>query len=490
MQDQRGSCSYYIDDESDTFTEEENDNHEEEEEEEEDQEELGERQLRRVYLVTYSKADMDKYPSRRSFSDTVMSAFTKAGASVKHWACCLELHQNNEKHYHFIAAMDRMYRWNPIRAILRKDNNLNVNFSGKTLGYVAAYRYVTKSDKEVLHSDNHPDLELINSPVTKLCMTQNKVNAKRRRLSMTTSSASGSSSSNSKGKKKIIPPTRLTYPDVAQFVLKRGIKSLEVLKAVAMTRKDEGEGDLFAFLAKNNDKNVGDLINRAWSMKHAASDLREKAKSRSEKLEEAGKRKCNCSGQWARMATQIMSWNGINLQTFCDAVLELLNLGRGKNRNLYLCGPANCGKSFLLEPLEQIYRCFTTPASNKYAWTGVDDAEILFLNDFRWKVQGPIEWSEFLNLLEGAPVKLNQPKNHFATDLIISRENTIPIFATGIREIEYIGAYQQRDREEDNMMAERWVLFKFTHRIPRSDAVKIPSCSRCFYNFLMLGAYC
>ena len=57
---------------------------------------------------------------------------------------------------------------------LKSKHNINVHFFDKSIGYIAAYRYICKSDKNVLHSENHPDLRDIGSPRTKAYMKSNK----------------------------------------------------------------------------------------------------------------------------------------------------------------------------------------------------------------------------------------------------------------------------------------------------------------------------
>ena len=91
-------------------------------------------------------------------------------------------------------------------------------------------------------------------------------------------------------------------------------------------------------------------------------------------------------------------------------------------------------------------------------------------------------------MLEGAPCKLSHPKNVFATDLHIPRPNTIPIFATGIRPMEYVEAYGLRDKQETAMMDSRWRIFEFSHQIPNNDIQEIPTCSKCFYDLVILGS--
>ena len=99
-----------------------------------------------------------------------------------------------------------------------------------------------------------------------------------------------------------------------------------------------------------------------------------------------------------------------------------------------------------------------------------------------------IAWQELLNLLEGAPCKLSRPKNVFAADLHIPRSNTIPIFATGIRPIEYAGACDLRDERETTMIDSRWIIFEFSHQITKNDIQEIPACSKCFYDLVMVGS--
>ena len=53
---------------------------------------------------------------------------------------------------------------------------------------------------------------------------------------------------------------------------------------------------------------------------------------------------------------------------------ELFENGRKNGLNIFLVGPSNCGKRFLLEPLEQIFTCFINPARSKYPWAGLDEA--------------------------------------------------------------------------------------------------------------------
>ena len=66
--------------------------------------------------------------------------------------------------------MTKLRRWKSVKEQLKSKHNINVHFSDKLLGYIAAYRYICKSDKGVPHNENNPDLRDIGSPRTKACM--------------------------------------------------------------------------------------------------------------------------------------------------------------------------------------------------------------------------------------------------------------------------------------------------------------------------------
>ena len=73
-----------------------------------------------------------------------------------------------------------------------------------------------------------------------------------------------------------------------------------------------------------------------------------------------------CDGNWYDCAKEILDRSGLTVEYFSEVVRELLIKGRGKYRNLMLTGPANCGKTFLLNPLTFIFNTFCNPASCTY----------------------------------------------------------------------------------------------------------------------------
>ena len=149
-----------------------------------------------------------------------------------------------------------------------------------------------------------------------------------------------------------------------------------------------------------------------------------------------------------------------------------------------LIGPTNCGKTFLMKPLEKIFQAFQNLSNDKYAWVGADLAEIIILQDYRYSRES-ITWSDLLLLLEGEVVKLPAPKNHFSSDVVISKDT--PIFATSKSRITYPGKFNTTDERENDMMSARWMYFEFHFQIPEEKQRAIPACPRCFAELALMG---
>ena len=195
-------------------------------------------------------------------------------------------------------------------------------------------------------------------------------------------------------------------------------------------------------------KVVNKLISITWEMKSAKESLERREESRVEILKDALLEKCSCETEraWQKCARELLKMNCVTQEEFRASVQERLEKGRGKYRNIILTGPANCGKTFLLNPLNKIYRTFTNPASTSFAWVGAENAEAIFLNDFRWSPQ-IIPWQDFLLLLEDHVVHLPTPKSHFAKD--IKFDTDTPIFCTSKQSLIMVknGSLDERETE-------------------------------------------
>ena len=173
------------------------------------------------------------------------------------------------------------------------------------------------------------------------------------------------------------------------IIVEKNVKSLVELQALAHQQKKEGKTDLVKFLVNTMPRAVEDILNIAWEFENAAEKLARSKKTPLELLQEVKEKECTegCGGLWKNCAEEILANNQVPPQVFRDAVSDLPIKGRGKYRNIMINGNANCGKTFLLNPLTLIFNTFFNPASGSFAWVGVQNAERIFLNDFRWSVQ-------------------------------------------------------------------------------------------------------
>ena len=430
--------------------------------------ELGSRVVRQVYLITYARADSTLCASREDFARMVIDAFDfgNGQSKLQHWAVCREPHEGGGHHYHMAICLTANKRWGPVKRRLR-DGGINVHFQerGDIVNYVGAYIYVCKSDREVLHSDPHPDLDNVVQ-----YRTANASAANRRR-------ASG----------KDAPKKKLTNLNVMMMIRSKGIKDETSLLALAEENFEQGHTALMEYIANTPERKYKELIGKVWKIAGSRAALQRQRSTRMEKVWIAVNQRCieQCRNEtvWLEMAREVLANNHINAYVFAAAVRNLLVNGREKGGNILITGARDCAKTFLLRPLTKIFNCFTNPSSGTYAFVGIQNKEVAFLNDLRYNTL-MLPWQDFLNLLEGMEVHIPTPKTHYAED--IELESDIPFFATSIGAIQFNGKSVDPDGE-NAMMATRWHEFKFTHSIPKSDQVKFPPCPRCFAELILMG---
>ena len=376
--------------------------------------ELKPAKVRSVYLITYSQADLSIFPDRQSFVDGVCEAVLNCEgpkSKVVQWTCSQENHKKQGKHYHMTIKLNKIKRWQPIWQYLRNKWNVYVHFSNRHSNYYSAWLYTTKEDKDFIQSAGHPDLANSGPPRT---MAASQARAKRRKPTADfhdsiTDSASGRESEGdqerdqeeghspmtgrdiSKTSVKRKRSKRLSCYEESNIILEKKIQSRTELLTLASAQKAEGKTDLAEFVMNRGNRVVGESISTAWEMEKASEVL-----NKLQILEKCLQDPCTaeCYGRWAECAQQLLMWNDVPIDVFTQAVKSLLEKGSGKFLNILIKGPANTGKTFLLNPLNIVYKSFTNPATSTFAWVGAEKAEVIFLNDFRWNIQ-IIQWHDF-----------------------------------------------------------------------------------------------
>ena len=112
---------------------------------------------------------------------------------------------------------------------------------------------------------------------------------------------------------------------------------------------------------------------------------------------------------------------------------------------------------------------------------GADEAEVIYLNDFRWS-RTVIAWADLLQALEGDVVHLPAPKNFCRRDLELSADT--PFFATSDAPLVLIKGGNV-DHTNTEMMNVRWKLFHFSRPIPQDSQIKMEPCGHCFAKFIL-----
>ena len=215
---------------------------------------LNGRRVRTVYLITYSKANVEIIASRESFAVEVLDSFQNADPTSKtrvaQWVCSQERHHNGESHYHMAVKLDRIRRWLTVRNYADKKHGLKLNFSSSHANYFSAWKYTTKDDKEYLESECHPDLK-------NALQTQQ---ASRARIAEI-----GGNEKRWKKRKRERQP-RLTIYEVSQVAVQKGIKSRLELPSLANQQNKERKSDLAEFIANCGYKAAEEALRVGWEM--------------------------------------------------------------------------------------------------------------------------------------------------------------------------------------------------------------------------------
>ncbi|CAB3996043.1 Hypothetical predicted protein [Paramuricea clavata] len=278
---------------------------------------------RSIYLITYSQCG-DSGLDRQEFAKLIVNAWNECCRSnILQWVVSEEMHEDDKHEKYFTA-----------------------------------YTYVVKEDADYVLSENHSDLTNATAPRTTNATQKRKTNSKKRVAS--------------KKKRK-----RLAVYDVVRIIQSKGIKSRVELMALASEWQEQGKTDLAELGGNRGPRVVNEALETAHELTQAEKRLERISKTRLELVQEQFTQPCQDKGDglWLRAAVQILDGNGIPVSTFASAVYDALLRGRGKYRNIYVHGPANCGKTFLISPLKSIYECFVNPASGSFAWVGIEEAE-------------------------------------------------------------------------------------------------------------------
>ena len=183
-------------------------------------------------------------------------------------------------------------------------------------------------------------------------------------------------------------------------------------QAWMLAKKQDREGDraLLAFLLEH--RGVASFIEKIVTAVTCDENARRVRVGRIGLLQEViDKGTCTCAEPclWLKLAREVLQSNGIQ-GLFQQAIYEALANGRGKMMNVFLIGPTNAGKTFLIMPLKSLYRVYEPPDSGSYPLEEILGKEVILLNDFTWD-EAWLKWPYLKRLLEGGSIPVARPKN-------------------------------------------------------------------------------
>ena len=174
---------------------------------------------RRTYLVTYSKADLTKFPTRKGFGKYIKKNFNSSSGKVKvqHLAYAKEKHQNGGVHYHVALKLTGPKRWKSVKESISLKEGIVVNFSDNHDNYYPVHRYICKNDDSVHHSKHHPNLDNVASP-------RMKKSTQAYRQARKSYAQENPTDAPQKKKQKATCRKPLTQFEVSEFLLKNNIR--------------------------------------------------------------------------------------------------------------------------------------------------------------------------------------------------------------------------------------------------------------------------
>jgi len=461
---------------------------------------LQDNQQKCVHLVTWSRANANLLGEggnpRQLFGELLERLFQQqidsrnSQTNIEYWACAQESHRGGGYHFHCAIKFTKRIRWLNVSEELQ-EQGIYAHFQSFQTKYKDAWSYITKEDRTVYKSANHPALIAIPPRNMRPSPTVHSSSQQLDTDHLQSSQQIPVSSQNQTVEKTV----RLTNIQVSQIILDNNIHDDLHFLSVCKETKDAGQPGLTNWICNRTPAQRKTLIQTTWDCEGASQLMASRNMTRIQKLEaclnqdHAATEERECNGTWLRSAIDILRRNNISLELWQRKIFNALKDGRKKENNIFLLGQRNCGKTFLLKPLKLIFSTFSSPAQGAFNWVDAPEKEVVLLNDFRYpaieKSDKVLPWQELLNLLEGETVQIATPKSFYAAN----KEWTAlqPIFGSGYKKITHIKGGEENVMETE-MMHKRIFYIQLTQPIPDELVdYDIVTCPRCFAQLILNG---
>ena len=410
--------------------------------------------------------------TRQSWLEAVRTAHEKARVKLDEAAVFLERHQRTDgtgrrlPHLNAVCRSASQYAWTGVAAALFKDFHVRVDFSEHIKTWYDGIVYGTVS------SDHKPQEELDVEPLQW--------------------AASGAPLPfqevlPAKWHKQGRQP-KMSRLQVLDVIRKNGLSSELEVYAFAAAEEERGQRGLVAFLAECDCLQA--LLAKAAMLSSAASDLARNKLTRVEVLRKAAETACSCPtpGLWLELADAVLARNDLE-GTFERAVYRALAEGRKKMNSVFLLGPSNCGKSFLVKPLKEIYRVYEQPDGGTYQLEAMLGKEVVFLNDFEWDhAEKWCRWAYFKNFLEGGSLPVARPKNRGDNTVFELDSPVIGTCASPVQLMCKQGRAWVVNQLETVQMQNRIRYLQLTRPISADEVRECGACRRCAAELYLRGS--
>jgi hypothetical protein len=373
---------------------------------------------------------------------------------------------------------ERNFRFGPLKKHLLSQYGLASHWSCTHEGYHSciAYGYEPTERKKLADLDKkpetwaavgkHPPLhEAFRPPVTADASQARREHARRLMAE--------------RGK-----PGKFEDIDLWPIIIRENIMDTAAAPEVVMGYAKRCGGEMMVkFCFRNWDK-LPQLIQRCWRVERVEEFIAKVDKPRLAILEEALDKACVCGGRWVPMALELLTANDIPAKDWCAAMLHSLENGRSKGNLVCHAGhEGNEGKSFMFEPLEEVFgedMVFCTPPKGGFPFMGLERCRVSLLEDWRFN-EDLISYPLQLLWFEGKPIVIARPQNQFSGHLKYCGD--APIFiSTLMADIRKIKG-KKIEGGDVEMMLKRLKIFEFFRVL--KNPVKVPACGRCFATLVL-----
>ena len=375
-----------------------------------------------------------------------------------------------EEHHHCPVFCTQQHYWSKVARIsLRKGVPLNAVAHD---GYVQMFEYVRKPSarKPLSELDAEPYLSPLHPRDEDLAVL---LAAGRHAAAGPTGRRQGQDG----GKRE-------RAPALFEVVRAEKVRGADGLREFAAKEAAAGRTALAELCTRQGHK-LDEAVSNAWAVLDAPKRALEAKLTLIDKLQRAAvELPCACDGVWRAGATRILVANGIEPARFAQAVMRALRLGARRGCNVACVGAGGCGKSALVEPLEQVFKTASKPqAGSTFPLASALQCDVVLWQDFAHH-EATLRFTDLLAFVVGEGLDVRLPGRN------VKHHNKAPVFFTGRTAVRCKVTDPDAAFELNKMMDERFTTFHFTEPLPlqarRADWVHCGRCAASFYFLLDL----